>query len=631
MANKQDERDVLETAGERRDSSERSDQDGASRLEELFNLGSIDAPQVSPERDEVAFIADINEQPAVYTLPVDGGSLTCWSDDQVHPVAPGGMCWNGDGSRLYVFSRTGGEGYDGIVECLRDSGSTTILETTANVLLVAANEDRILYASNTDGEFKLYRYDREHDSRDRLADQIIWPMEVYYSRAREAIAFSSAASDDSNIRDVYTVDTTGGDPSRLAIGSAATDSKVGDWFPDGRRLLIGENTTNGGRVGVFDCEDDTVRWLSDDSAAGDPAAVSPDGTYALSLRKQNAALTPVVYDLDERMSRELAGLDGISTVAGGRESGFVTGDSLVLKNQSGSRLDRIVRYELSDGSVKEMYSVGYGSFEPSSFVEPEYVTYESEDGLDIGAVLYEPPARNENDPGSAVVLIHGGPHIHAKQQFDPLVQELLNSGMAVLQPNYRGSTGRGQSFKNRLEDGGWGGMEQVDIRRGAEVLAERASVNSERIGCFGRSFGGYSVVYQLTMYPEPWACGVAMASITDLLAYFDEASPSVQATLEEMFGTPAENEGRYRERSPVENAEALEAPFKLIHGADDQRSPVTQARALRDALVECGRNPGQDSEFEYIEIDGLGHRALTVEQQCQVGELVVDFFQRRLD
>lgn len=629
MANEQNNPDIPGTASERHGSSKHSGQDGTSRLEELFNLGSIDAPQVSPKRDEVAFIADIDEQQAVYTLPVNGGSLTCWSDG-IRPVVPGGVCWNPDGSHLYVFSRTGSEGHDGIVECSRDQRPTTIFETTADVLLVAANEDRILYASNTDGGFKLYRYDRERDSRNRLADQTIWPMGVYYSRAREAIAFSSAAGDDSNGRGVYTVDMTDGDLRRLAIGSAATDSKVGDWFSDGRRLLVGETTTNGGRVGVYDCEEDTVHWLSDDSTIEDPAAVSPDGTYALSLRKRNAALTPVVYDLDERTTRELAGLDGISTVAGGRGSGFVTDDSFVLKNQSGSRRDRVIRYDLSDDTVEKLYSAGYGSFEPSSFVESEYVTYESEDGLDIGAVLYEPPARDKTDPGPAVVLIHGGPHIHAQQQFDPLVQAFLNSGITVLQPNYRGSTDRGQSFKNRLEDGGWGGMEQVDIRRGAEVLAERMSVDSERIGCFGRSFGGYSVVYQLTTYPEPWACGVAMASITDLLAYFDETSPSMQETLEEMFGTPAENEAQYRERSPVENAEALEAPFKLIHGADDRRSPVAQARVLRDALVECGRDPGQDSEFEYTEIDGLGHSALTVEQQCQIGELVVDFFQRKL-
>jgi dipeptidyl aminopeptidase/acylaminoacyl peptidase len=226
-------------------------------------------------------------------------------------------------------------------------------------------------------------------------------------------------------------------------------------------------------------------------------------------------------------------------------------------------------------------------------------------------------------------MVHGGPHFHASRRFDVYVQFLVSQGYTVLQPNYRGSTGRGRAFKQRIY-GDWGGMEQVDVRRGAEWLADRDGVDADRIAAFGGSFGGYSVYCQLTMHPGPWATGVAWIGITDLHRLYEDDMPHFKHQLRQQMGDPEDDHDLWRDRSPVEHVDGMEAPVYIVHGVNDPRCPVSQARLFRDALEERGWTEGSDGDFEYEELSEEGHGSTDVEQKVRVFRLLADYLDRRL-
>ena len=226
---------------------------------------------------------------------------------------------------------------------------------------------------------------------------------------------------------------------------------------------------------------------------------------------------------------------------------------------------------------------------------------------------------------------HGGPRARDEKRFDLYTQVLAARGFSVLQVNYRGSTGRGREFVRAL-DGDWGGAEQGDIVTATEhVLGEYDWLDEDRIAVFGGSYGGYSAYWQLVQYPDLYDAGVAWIGLTDLVDQFENTMPHYRTELMEKYlGTPAENPDRYEERSPVTHAENLAAPLLMVHGVNDRRVPVSQARLFREALEGLGYDEGEDGDFEYRELGAEGHASSDQAQKLRMFRLLDDFLQRRV-
>jgi dipeptidyl aminopeptidase/acylaminoacyl peptidase len=199
----------------------------------------------------------------------------------------------------------------------------------------------------------------------------------------------------------------------------------------------------------------------------------------------------------------------------------------------------------------------------------------------------------------------------------------------VLLPNYRGSVGRGREFQQAIL-GDWGGREQEDIAAGGRWLGDREFVDEDRLAVFGGSYGGYSAYCQLTMHPEIWQTGVAWIGITDLQLLYEESMPHFKATLEQQLGDPEENADLWRERSPITHVENMEAPVFVVHGVNDPRCPISQARTFRDALLDEGWEMGPDGDFEYEELEEEGHGSSDAEQKVRAFGLIGEYLNRRL-
>ena len=607
--------------------------------ETLARLPSFYSPRVSPDGDSVAFLHDRTGRMELYVAPTDGGEWTQVSDGNVPRNPSGGIAWAPDGTILFHQDEDGDEQND--VYRMDTSGEATpAVETDGQAFLVdTASDGTLLYISDERDQLNLYA--QGPDGETTQLTQFEQPVSygAAFDPAEERIAFTCNESSDLNNRDVYLVDRDGSNLARIAVGDEGAEASVAGWFPDGQRLLIGDNTPDKNRVGVYDTAADAVQWLTDGSYEEEPVAVTPDGERVVTARTRNAARTLVVYDApsgedatgetgtdagEAIEGRELDLPEGVATPIGDTESGFLDAETIVFAHATGDSRQELLAYDLGADETRTLVEAAYGEVDPDLFVAPEYVTYESTDGTEIGALVYETPLAS---PAPAVVKPHGGPAAQSLASFDSYTQFLVSEGYTVLEPNYRGSTGRGREFKNAINHD-WGGMEQVDIRRGAEWLAKNRDVDPDRIAVFGISYGGYSAYCQLTMQPEPWAAGIAWVGMTDLELLYEESMPHFQTILERYLGHPDENPELYRDRSPVTHADDVEAPIGILQGVNDPRVPVSQARVFRDALEDRGLSDPDD--FEYNELGEEGHGSADQDQRAHAFELVADFLDRRL-
>jgi dipeptidyl aminopeptidase/acylaminoacyl peptidase len=148
---------------------------------------------------------------------------------------------------------------------------------------------------------------------------------------------------------------------------------------------------------------------------------------------------------------------------------------------------------------------------------------------------------------------------------------------------------------------------------------------------FGGSYGGYSAYWQMVQYPDLYDAGIAWIGLTDLAEMFETTMPHFRTELmEKNLGTPADNPDLYEARSPITHVDNLGAPLFVIHGVNDRRVPISQARRFRDALREHGYQEGPDGDFEYEELGEEGHASTDQDQKLRAFELMNEFLTRRM-
>ena len=236
------------------------------------------------------------------------------------------------------------------------------------------------------------------------------------------------------------------------------------------------------------------------------------------------------------------------------------------------------------------------------------IRYTARDGLEIPAYLTLPRGKsNRNLP--VIIMPHGGPWARDIWGYDPFTQFLANRGYAVLQPNFRASTGYGKNFLN-AGNKEWGtGAMQHDITDGVNYLIKQGIADPKRVGIFGISYGGYATLAGLAFTPELYAAGVSYVGPSNLITLYQSVPPyweSFKAELKLRMGNPETPEGKklLKQQSPLFSADKIKAPLMVIQGANDPR--VKQAES--DQIVAALRNKTIDVEYLLAKDEGHGFR-----------------------
>ena len=222
----------------------------------------------------------------------------------------------------------------------------------------------------------------------------------------------------------------------------------------------------------------------------------------------------------------------------------------------------------------------------SGLIMPEEVHYRSKDGMDIAAILHKPRGFKPGTKYPAVLWIHGGPEGQDTFRFDVWAQYLAQSGYAVLQPNYRGSTGYGEKFRNlNVEDSGGGEMD--DVAAGADYLIKQGIADPKRIAIGGGSHGGTMVGYAVAKYPDLFACAIELYGVVDR-ATFNERTNRNSAIrwMMKMGGTPEEKPAVYRKADTLADVDKIRTPLLVMHGESDPQVPPYESAQFVRALKE---------------------------------------------
>lgn len=255
----------------------------------------------------------------------------------------------------------------------------------------------------------------------------------------------------------------------------------------------------------------------------------------------------------------------------------------------------------------------------------QYITFKSRDGLDIHGYLTIPVGTEaKNLP--LVVIPHGGPSARDIWGFDSEAQFLANRGAAVLQVNFRGSTGYGKKFW-QAGFKQWGRGMQNDITDGVLWAVERGIADKNRLAIYGGSYGGYAALAGATFTPDLYACAVSYVGPSNIFTLLESIPPYWEPFREmeyEEIGDPSADKELLTEISPVFHAENIKIPLLVAQGANDPR--VNKAES--DQIVEAVKKAGKD--VVYIVKDNEGHGFHNEENRFDFYRAMEEFFQKHL-
>ena len=287
--------------------------------------------------------------------------------------------------------------------------------------------------------------------------------------------------------------------------------------------------------------------------------------------------------------------DALPTVAGADTRFYIAGFAddprkMVLYTEDKGDAGSYWFCDLSNGTLEAVTS-NFPDLPAEWITQKQAIDYKAADGLNIHAYLTLPPFREAKDL-PLIVLPHGGPELRDYIDFDWKTQALASLGYAVLQPNFRGSTGYGQSFTD-AGHGEWGRKMQTDLSDGVRYLAAKGTIDPKRVAIFGASYGGYAALAGATLDPGVYKCAVSVAGISDLKAMIDfgiENSAVNEShlvlSMKLMMGDPK----RYDDISPAKQANRCDCPVLLIHGTDDTVVPIDQSQRMERALKSAGKD-----------------------------------------
>ncbi|QBE67299.1 S9 family peptidase [Pseudoduganella lutea] len=314
-------------------------------------------------------------------------------------------------------------------------------------------------------------------------------------------------------------------------------------------------------------------------------------------------LDPDMKALQEKVDAQLPGLVNLISLPRRPESPFV-----LVTTYSDMQPRTYFVYNRDTGNLN-LLGQSQPKLDATKMGRQQLVTYPARDGMPIPALLTLPHGAKATDKLPMVVLVHGGPWVRgAVWEWSADTQFLASRGYAVLEPDFRGSTGHGAKH---LTAGfrQWGRAMQDDVTDGTRWAIEQGVADPKRICIAGASYGGYATLMGLIREPELYRCGVNWVGVTDIKLMYggswfhtsDLPAQYIRYGMPRLIGDLETEAEQLMAVSPVEQAARLRQPLLMAYGGADRRVPRAHGTRFRDAVSATNRN------VEWIEYPEEGH------------------------
>ena len=413
--------------------------------------------------------------------------------------------------------------------------------------------------------------------------------------------------------------STGGVPTVgdviTVAGGEETSIFQPEFSPDGRYLAYVSDTSGWWQLFLYDIESKEHRQVTDVPAEhGSPAWIqgmrtygfAPDGKRIYFLRNQEASVSLWEYDLDATKEARLQLDDGYTYL-----NQISISDHGIATIASGGTLPtRVIVFQppsagLFESETRVNRRATSEELPASAYASPRPLTWQGMDGENAFGIFYPPHSERFEGQGKPplVVKIHGGPTSQRFEQFDNSDQFFSTRGYAVLQVNYRGSTGYGRDYRNKLR-GNWGIYDVQDAVSGAQHLIDQGLVDGSKVVIMGGSAGGFTVLKALQDYPGFFKAGINLFGVTNQFTLAADTHKFEAHYSDTLLGPLPDAAALFRERSPIFYVDKIQDPVAVFQGEDD----VVVPRAQSDELVESLRRRGIPHVYHLYPGEGHGFR-----------------------
>ena len=562
---------------------------------------------LSPDGETVAFIFSATGERQLWTVPATGG--------QPRQITFGNgvtfFRWAPDGESLLYGADNNGDEQEAYYQIAADGGAETLVLPAVEggfrrFGAFSADGETIAYASTERNglDFDIYTADLESGQSKRVYEGRFGFFAQSVSPDGAHIVVTETVGEDAD--NLYLLNTQTGallTLSKPAVENRANHSDGGmAWSDDARALYLASSAgrdfaalmrydIESGAAELIASADHDIENVSLCSAGDRYLAWTEnrDGFDALRIRdrKRGRDIAPPVlpegvYSLSctEDTNKILVRINGWRT----------PGDLYVI--------------DLKTLKAARVFASTMAGLDADRLVRPESVRLTARDGVTLQGMLYLPDETSRKDAGAPPVLfqVHGGPSGQSRANFDPIVQYHVDRGVAVFEPNVRGSTGFGRAY-SALDDREKRLDSIRDLIDMLDHLRKDGRVDAGRAAVAGGSYGGYAVNAVLAAYPDAFIAGVSLFSVADWVTALEVASPALKASDIIEYGDINEPQWRafYTEQSPIRQADQIKVPVLFSHGVKDPRIDIAETETMVKALRKNGINA------PYIRIPDEGH------------------------
>jgi len=389
-------------------------------------------------------------------------------------------------------------------------------------------------------------------------------------------------ADDGSFSDVWILTVAGGEKKKLQESAGSSDT--GRWSPDGKWIAYTGSPDNGGGVSTtylylipstggtpkqlttkFDLSVGTPAWSRD----GRTIYFSTNGLEAIEVYSAEVTTGSV-----KQLSRR-GGSTGITEIS---SDGKIVGTSSSTKQPTELYT---ANADFTGFKALTNHNTWLGDY---ALADTEIVKWTSKDGTDVEGLLTKPAGYQAGKKVPLLLNPHGGPTGASLNSFNGTAQVLAANGFAVLQPNFRGSTGKGLAFAQANKNT-WGKGDYEDCMTGVDAMIAKGVADPDRMGAFGWSYGGYMTFWILTQTDRFKAVspGAGLSNIYSMYSQND-----IQRYLRWFYSdkAPWDAQELYWDRSPMKYVRNVKTPTMIMHGQVDTRVPIAQAQEFYMALKE---------------------------------------------
>jgi len=584
---------------------------------DLMKIKGVSAPRISPDGSRIAYtVSEVKMDKdkewktvtQVWIVPTSGGNARQYTRGDKSASAPE---WSPDGTTLaflsdrekdgerqvWMMKADGGEAWSvtshkGGISAFHFSPDGKRLALTAVDQPGKDEEDRKKVKDDTmviDRDIKmthLWLFDIDKKEEKRLTEGEFTVSDPQWSPDGTRTSYTTRPTpkaDDGTLSDVWILTVANGEKHKVAGETGSADNAR--WSPEGNWIAFVGNTdrgpgpsrtylylypTNGGApkqlTGKFDLDVGTPFW-------------SRDGKTIYFFNNVFEANELFAADVASGAVKQVTKRGGSTTITEISRDG----KTIIGTTSSPNQPNEVYVANADLGSIKLL--TDHNSWlKDYALAGTEIVKWKSKDGTEIEGVLTKPVGYSAATKVPFLLNPHGGPTGASINNFNGTVQVLAANGFAVLQPNFRGSTGKGLAFAQANKNT-WGKGDFEDCMTGVDAMIAAGIADPERMGAFGWSYGGYMTFWILTQTDRFKAVSPG-AGLTNIYSMYSQND--IQRYLRWFYSdkSPWDAQELYWDRSPMKYVKNVKTPTMIMHGQVDTRVPIAQAQEFYQALKE---------------------------------------------